>query len=125
MYAHLVISGLLSFFSKAAILLLYFDIFSVHGSMRVAIYFGLVLDALHSLPILAIGSYYIAPHASQSWQQTPSNIQATNVWGLVQGPLIVILDLYIFILPIPLISRLRLPWCKRVQVFAIFSSALM
>lgn len=121
----MVINALLYFSSKAAILLLYFDIFTAHRSMRIAIYFGLVLIVLHSLPGLAIASYYFAPHAGQSWQQLSPNPWGSIVWGLVQGPLCVVLDLYIFILPIPLISKLRLPRRKRMQVFGIFSSALM
>lgn len=64
-YANMIINAPLCFSSKAAILLLYFDIFTAHGSMRIAIYFGLMLDVLHSLPGLAIASYCLVPHAGQ------------------------------------------------------------
>lgn len=119
------IHSLLTFFSKAAILLLYLDIFTIHRSMRIAIYFGLVLDVFHSLPTLAVTSYYLAPHAGQPWQQLFTHDPlAPSIWTVIQGSLSVVIDLNIFILPIPLISGIRLPRRKRIQVFSIFSTAL-
>jgi hypothetical protein len=43
----------------------------------------------------------------------------------VQGVLAVVLDLYIFILPIPIILNLRLPKRKKLSVLFVFMTAAL
>lgn len=46
-------------------------------------------------------------------------------WGAVQGFLSVGLDLYIFILPLPILFKLQMPRRRKIQLVALFSSGLL
>lgn len=135
LYAEAALLAPISFFPKTSILLLYREIFTVHRSMMPAIYLGLILTGLQSWPTLIFTSYYLAPHVGQSWSEFRiklfqqiflHNVSPTLLyWVVAQGVAAVILDLYIFFLPMPIVSRLRLPRRARAQVFGIFSTAMM
>ena len=135
LYAEAALLAPISFFPKVSILLLYREIFTVHRSMRTAIYLGLILAGLQSWPTLAFTSYYLAPHGGQTWSEFRRKLShelfAHNVprallyWVVAQGVAAVLLDIYIFLLPIPLVLKLHLPRKQRLQVLGIFSTALM
>lgn len=124
-----------NFFPKASILLLYRQIFAVHRPIRPAISAGLVLTVLQSWPTLAFTSYYLAPHAGESWSEfgmkLSNQLYVYNVprpllyWVVAQGVAALVLDLYIFFLPMPIVARLQLHRQVRLQVFGMFSTAVM
>ncbi|KAL4943636.1 hypothetical protein BDV06DRAFT_234517 [Aspergillus oleicola] len=115
------------FFGKSSILLLYRQIFTLEKPMRYAIRFGLVFTFAMYWPHVALESYYCAPHVGQSWNDLLTNGMPERLiyWGIVQGTLAVILDLYIFILPLPRLWKIQRPVWKRLQIMAVFSTALM
>lgn len=45
-------------------------------------------------------------------------------WVVVQGVAALVLDLYIFFLPMPIVSKLQLQPRVRLQVFGMFSTAM-
>ncbi|KAI0096832.1 hypothetical protein F4776DRAFT_658568 [Hypoxylon sp. NC0597] len=51
--------------------------------------------------------------------------QKELIWGVVQSAVGTVLDLFIFILPIPIIMRLQLSTKKKVQLLAVFTTALV
>lgn len=68
LYAQVMTFGMTLLFSRAAILLLYLEIFGVEIGFRVAVYIGLTFNALLCLIFCPMASYYNAPHAGKSWE---------------------------------------------------------
>ncbi|KAF7586377.1 hypothetical protein BBP40_009023 [Aspergillus hancockii] len=127
LYAQGTLLGPVIFFAKSSIFLMYLQIFTILKPIRFAIYFGLIFTFLLYFPGVPLESYYAAPHVGQKWEDLLSNGNPSRLiyWGIVQGSLSVALDIYIFILPLPILARLHLPRRKRFQVLLIFSTAMM
>lgn len=115
-----------SFFAKASIFLLFSQIFTIQKSMRVAIWVGLVFDFLLYGTGIGVASYYETPHMGETWVDTLDGRSLIPLpWWQAQSALSIALDLYIFVLPLPAVARLKLPIRKRISVMAVFSLALM
>ncbi|KAI2610571.1 hypothetical protein GGR54DRAFT_373308 [Hypoxylon sp. NC1633] len=115
------------FFSKAGIFLLYRQIFGVKKRIRIAVSSGLLLTLLVYLPNIPLAAIFDAPSAGSSWESMATSTKSSHmiIWGIIQSSLTVLLDIYIFILPIPLIIKLQMPIGRRWQVFGVFTTALM
>lgn len=95
--------------------------------MRIAIYIGLVFLTLLYWAGVPLESYFSAPHVGQSWDELLINGSPArlNYWGIVQGSGAVLVDLYIFILPMPIVAKLHLSTKKRLQLICVFFTAFM
>lgn len=115
------------FFSKASLLLLYIRIFSPKKSTRYATYFGLAFTFCLCLATVFVIVHYCAPAAGKPWNLIDSAIKCNKatVYGVVQGSLAVVLDLYIFILPIPVVLGLQMSSRKRIAVLAVFLTGIL
>ncbi|KAI1657786.1 hypothetical protein F4813DRAFT_73879 [Daldinia decipiens] len=113
--------------SKASILLLLFQIFSINKRFKIAIYIGLLGIILDYGPNLILGPIYTVPYAGETWEDLLTNgrPQHLNKVGLEQAVLAVVIDLYIFVLPFPMLSSLNLDLRKRLQLVFVFGTALM
>lgn len=114
------------FFGKMAILLLYFKIFRVNKPMRLAIYFGMFLNLLHWGQFFS-SPYYCAPNVGESWEEVISSgsCASTMVVAYTQGGVSLATDIYIFVLPIPMVLKLQMTLKKKMQLLAVFLTALM
>ncbi|KAI5927351.1 hypothetical protein F4810DRAFT_706720 [Camillea tinctor] len=114
-------------FSKASILLLLLQVFSVSKKMRIAIYTGLVGIVLIYGPYLILGPVYTVPYAGETWEDLLTNgrPQQLNKVMIEQAVLATVIDLYIFALPFPMLSSLNLGLHKRLQLTFVFGTALM
>ena len=115
------------FFAKGAILLLYLRIFTVNKKMRYSIWLGLVGNFLLYWSAIPIVTYYFSPRVGQPWTVvavTDSSSILIN-YILVQGVLSVVLDLYIFILPISIVSKLPISLKQRLSILGIFGTAIL
>jgi hypothetical protein len=119
--------GPTQFFPKAAIMLLYLQLFSVHKAMRTAVYIGLLAILLTYLPWIPLAIYFSTPRQGQTWEDLiilrPQ--EKVSYYGVVQGALSVLIDIYIFILPLPILARLDMAFAKKVQIVIVFSTAFM
>ncbi|KAL8992988.1 MAG: hypothetical protein Q9169_006678 [Polycauliona sp. 2 TL-2023] len=110
-------------FAKSSILLLYLRIFTIKPSMRYAIYAGLfftgILYGIHVPLVLG----FCSPRGASKIIDFESCAKLT-VWGPVQGFFAMLLDVYIFVLPFPVIRHLKLPRGKRVGVYVLFGTAV-
>lgn len=115
------------FFAKCSIFLLFLQIFTIHQPMRIAIWTGIVFTFLLYWANLPLASYFNAPHVGETWEVMLFNGRPHLLidWAIIQGACSVMLDVYIFILPIPLLTQLQMPQKRRLQLLAIFSTALM
>ncbi|KAK7995806.1 hypothetical protein PG991_015273 [Apiospora marii] len=125
-------SGFVQFFPRAAIFLLYRQLFQVHSrSVRVAIRTGLVFTLLISAPIVVLAVIYLAPRPGEAWEQVlvrqsgSTTGYAYSLIAPVQRAGSVALDGFAFILPLPIITRLNLARGKRLQLRLLFSTALL
>ncbi|KAK7943322.1 uncharacterized protein PG986_012435 [Apiospora aurea] len=113
------------FFSKTATLLLYLRIFTVSRSNRIAIWVGIAITFLMYGSSVGTLSYFAAPHAGETWDELLVKVVGTVIfplkWGVAQGVVGTLLDIYIFILPLPPISRLKLALKKKIQLVALFA----
>ena len=98
--------------------------------MRVAIFTGIAITVINYVLSIAVLSYYSTPHIGQTWDDVVvaavlhPNIFAFK-WGVGQGAVGTAIDIYIFILPLPTIAGLNLSRKKRIQLMAIFFTALL
>lgn len=115
------------FFAKASIFLLFKQIFEVTRAMRITIWIGLVLTFCIYFPGVPISVYYMAPHIGENWLATldPRRSIIPSPFWQAQGALIIALDLFIFVLPLPAVFKLQMPLRKRMALIGVFSVALM
>ncbi|KAI1160128.1 hypothetical protein F5B18DRAFT_541720 [Nemania serpens] len=128
------------FFSKTATLLLFRQVFNVSRTMHIAIWIGIAVSfALYGSSLGAL-SYFSSPHAGQTWDEVATQAIITNLsplykgvapvviplyWGVVQGAIGTVFDIYIFILPLPILSRLNLSTKRKLQISALFFVAIL
>lgn len=127
LFSQEIVLTFLLFFSKLSIFSLFFQIFQVHTSMRIAIRSGIVFAALLYFTNIPISAILSAPRAGDSWASVlfSGRTQKDLIWGVVQSALSIVLDLFIFILPIPVVLKLHLSRKKKIQVLAVFATALV
>ena len=115
------------FFAKGAIFLLYLRIFTANKTMKYSIWFGLAFDFVLYWINIPFESWYCAPRAGDPWSlETVGRTCSDNImFGLVQGVLAVVLDLYIFILPIPIVLSLQMSTRRRLSVLGVFATAIL
>ncbi|KAK0616094.1 hypothetical protein B0T17DRAFT_540195 [Bombardia bombarda] len=129
-YAQVTLVGPVLFFSKCAIFLMFRQLFEVHRSIQICVWIGMVATFLIYFPSIPLSAIFEAPRRGQSWEDLLRSLSAGNglklvYWGIVQGSCSVALDLYIFVMPLPILSRLHLPFAKKMQLLAVFGTALI
>lgn len=101
--------------------------FSPFRWLRWGCYFGLFVNWGFYIAITIASIYYQAPNPGQTWQEGLMNDRYTDVFGLsiptAAGSLI--LDVYIFVLPLVAVSKLQLTASKKLGVIAVFTTGLM
>jgi hypothetical protein len=117
------------FFPKAAIFLLYRQLFAVGKRFRMAIDAGLLVTFLLYLSEIPLAVIYAAPRPGHSWDSLLVTLEANEhpfaLGGTIQSVFGTVLDLYIFFLPLPTLYRLQMPSRRRWQLIGIFSTALL
>lgn len=130
LYAQNMLLGPTIFFSKEAIFLLYFDIFHIKKAMKYATILGMVFTAFVYWTGIVIASIFCAAHIDETWDPLAGasivrRCPRTNYWGIMQRACAILIDIFIFVLPIPTILRLQLPTSRKVQLLGIFMTALL
>ena len=72
-------------------------------------------------------AYYCAPSVGRSWSINGLGLKCrkTIILGLVQGSLNVVLDLFTFILPLPVVLRLQMSFRRRFAVLSVFYTGIL
>jgi len=115
------------FFSKASLLLLFDQVFTISNVMQKAIWAGHVLNFLTFMPVVPIEAYFNAPRPGESWEDLmlTGKPHKAITWGVVQSVLCIVLDLYLFVLPLPSLLGLNLSSTKRTKIMLVFGAAFM
>ncbi|ORY06676.1 hypothetical protein BCR34DRAFT_571221 [Clohesyomyces aquaticus] len=121
------ITGPALFFPKAAIFLFYIQIFSTVRRVRIASIVGIVIAFFAYFPASLVLSYYDAPHVGQSWDELVANGMTHKgiPGGITVGVASAIVDIYVFVLPLPTLAGLHMPLAKRIQVISLFATAFL
>ncbi|KAI0441101.1 hypothetical protein F4803DRAFT_563281 [Xylaria telfairii] len=128
LFSQEMVASFVLFFSKASIFLLFHQIFEVTRSMRIAIRCGIIFTALLyviiNIPLCAI---FNAPRVGETWGSliTSGRPQKIVIWAIIQSVLAIGLDLFILILPIPIIMKLHLSTEKKIRLLAVFTVAVV
>ena len=115
------------FFAKGAILLLYLRIFTINKKMRFCIWLGLILNFLLYWSSIPIATYYGTPRIGQPWDVVAITETCANltIYLVIQGVLSVVLDLYILILPFPIVLKLGISLQQRLSILSVFGTAIL
>ena len=126
-FAEIALLGPSAFFAKVSLLLLYLRIFSPHKSTRYAIYISIAFAFCLYWVSIPIEAYYCAPSAGKGWtlSEIGPKCWSAVILGLVQGPLNVLLDVFLFVLPIPVVIGLQMSFRRRMAVLAVFFTGLL
>ncbi|KAM7194252.1 hypothetical protein V8F33_007398 [Rhypophila sp. PSN 637] len=113
--------------SKASILLLLREIFTLGRPMKIAVWIGLGLDIIVYTMTIPFSVYYNTPRPGETWNDLiMSGRPGQGVWwGVAQAILVLVLDLYIFILPLPILSGLNMSTKRKVKILIVFSTGLV
>lgn len=97
--------------------------------MRYAIWIGIAVGIIIYGLSLALLTYYSTPHVGHTWDELVVESVGTTIfplyWGVGQGVVNIVYDIYIFVLPLPVIYRLKLSRKRKAQVFAVFFIAIL
>ncbi|KAF2178177.1 hypothetical protein K469DRAFT_731838 [Zopfia rhizophila CBS 207.26] len=112
--------------AKFSILWFYLRIFRIKELMHYAVFAGIVWAALTYVPNMVVSAYFCAPHLGEPWDFNVGIYCSTKgplKWLVTSAAMSVVLDVYIFVLPIPIVMGLKLSQKKRLGILFIFTTA--
>ncbi|KAF2741690.1 hypothetical protein M011DRAFT_414010 [Sporormia fimetaria CBS 119925] len=114
------------FLAKISILWLYLHIFQVKKSMRYAVYAGAVWAAFTYFPNVVVAGYWCSAHVGEPWGLNVglrcSGLHPSRVL-IATATMSIILDIYIFVLPIPVVLGLNLSRPMKFGIPLVFAAA--
>lgn len=115
------------FFTKLALFLLYYRLFATNSRAKIAISLGILVNCLFYVASCIALIILCLPRRNESWLSTSyaARCDPASKLGNVQGIYGVISDLYIFILPLPVLWHLQMPLRRKLGITAIFFTGLM
>ncbi|TGJ78260.1 hypothetical protein E0Z10_g10498 [Xylaria hypoxylon] len=127
LFSQNILLGITQFVLKTAILVYYFQLFAVDKKTRIAIRVGLVFCGLLYLPHPILVAIFNTPHKGERWADlaTNGNPQKIAFYAPIHGVGSIILDIYIFALPLPILYHLHISPQKRLKLLAVFVVALL
>ena len=127
LFAQNLFLGPTQFLLKVAILTLYFQLFSVYRTMRIMIWAGIIFCGLIYLPHPILVIIFNAPHGSATWADLATNgmPQKLAFYAPIHGIGSIVIDIYIFIIPLLMFRNLQISSRKRMQLIAIFLTGLL
>ena len=113
--------------AKVALFLLYYRVFSLDYWTKMAIYIGIIVTFLFYVASTIANLILCIPRRNESWTSTQfaERCYRAEVMGDIQGVFGLVSDLYIFVLPLPVLCRLQMSSKKRTGISAVFLTGLM
>ena len=114
-------------FAKMALFLLYYRLFALDRWTKIAIYSGMGITSCFYLATFIVQLVLCIPRPQESWTSMTCVERCSRGEGLgdVHGVFGLVSDLYIFILPLPVLYRLQMSLKKKIGVTATFLTGLM
>ena len=102
---------------------MYLNLFRPKAAFRFAVYFGIAFTSLYCTVVFTANAYLYLPRPGQAWiQAAPTPVWKIITVSRVEAGCGVFIDLYLLILPIPVVWGLQLPRAKRIGILSIFMS---
>ena len=109
------------FFAKLSLFMLYYRLFKIKVFIRYAIIFGIAFGLVIYFGNMTVNGVLCAPRVGQPWSLTVLiKCHRSTVFGFVLGVANLALDIFLLILPIPVILPMQLSVEKKIGVLAIF-----
>ena len=112
------------FSAKVSILLLYLRIFSISTPLRISIHIGILIMALFCAASVGIGIGSVVKCVGIAAKTLHYCHNVTGPIQLFNSAFNVVTDIWILILPMPLIWNLQLPHRRKIGFAAVFSAGL-
>lgn len=109
------------FFAKTSLFMLYYRLFKTKKFIRYAIIFGVTFSFLFYCTTMIISAVMCAPAVGHPWDLTVG-VKCGDflILGLLLAVVNLVLDLFLLILPIPVIVALQLSVKKKIGILAMF-----
>lgn len=121
------ITAIVWLFVKLSFFILYLQLFRPIIWLRYCIYFGALVNTAFYVAIVIVTLYYTTPAPGQSWQENIRDPREAGTFRtsipIASGSLV--LDLYIFLLPIAGIWNLNMSLQRKIGVGVVFMTGLM
>ncbi|KAF7621362.1 hypothetical protein AFLA_011665 [Aspergillus flavus NRRL3357] len=104
--------------SKLTILCFYYRLFSSRASLKVLIIIGIIFEACGTLALVAVANYTFTPFERFGDPTVKPKIPRIAPI-FFSGLLAMITDIYVLVLPIPSVLRLKVPLRQRLKALAI------
>jgi hypothetical protein len=116
-----------SFFPKAAILVLYLQLFAAKRWIKPAVCVGLIFNFLTYSPLVPSAIYYTTPRGDETWATLALSTgpQRGLYMSTIKAGMSVMMNLYILVIPLPILFKLELAVSKRLQLVAVFATAVV
>jgi hypothetical protein len=114
-------------FAKTAIFTLYLRLFDVYNWVRWCCYFGIGFLCLAYWSLVPVSIVYnFPPGKNEDWDLTLTvNSVPTQVSFVIMGLVIVLPDVYIFILRLSILLKLHISWRRKFGLCLVFMTAIM
>jgi hypothetical protein len=109
--------------TRIVFFLLYIRVFGQNNkAFRWACYGGIIAYSISYLLFVPLNAVYCAPSAGKAWADlgTLQKCQSLEPFAFFLGACNIVGDLYIIVLPLPMIARLHMTTQKKIGVMAIF-----
>ena len=114
------------FFVKGAFIILFLRIFSPQKLIKWLLYALFVFSFFAYWVTLPVFSVYCVPKAGGFWTlESQLNCRHANTLGPIAGSLNLFIDLALLIIPLYMVSTLKLNQSRRLQLIAIFSTGTL
>ena len=114
-------------FAKIALFLLYYRIFASSRAATIAICLGILLCSCYYISAAIVLLVLCVPRSHDSWisPRSIARCRPTTRLGIPGGVFNLVSDLYIFVLPLPLLLKLQMPLRRKIGITALFLTGLM
>ncbi|KAK8047543.1 hypothetical protein PG996_015607 [Apiospora saccharicola] len=113
--------------AKSSFFLMYLQIFGRLTWLRLSVYIGLFVNWGFYIGVIVASFYYQVPNPGQTWQEGFTNPRYTDSFNMTipiaSGSLV--LDFYIFLLPLIAVRNLQLSPQKKLGVAAVFATGVI
>jgi hypothetical protein len=112
--------------SKTAVLALYLRIFSVEKVIRYTSYATIGVLFLIYWSLIPVAAVACTPRNGDPWLTAlPKCSDQTKVYGPIHGASGTAADIFILLLPVPVLVKLRLPRGKKIGLVAVFATGIL
>lgn len=116
------------FLAKLSVLLLYLEIFKVNKQARFTVAIGLTIITAQCLMTIIGNCILCVPEPGDSWLIASSTEKCrvtATLYGVIISAMSVFSDLYVIVIPLPVIWQLHMARRKKIGVSVIFITGLL